>query len=144
MMVAATFLAALYSIGGKRLVAEYAPDTVIAVVAALGTLSLLPLALWEGLELRLPAAAWGALLVLGLGSGALANLWWMQILGHTTASRAGVILLLVPVVSTAMAVLFLDETLHPLVLLGGVLVLAGVAIVERQRATPATGNPDAG
>jgi drug/metabolite transporter (DMT)-like permease len=133
LMVLATLLAALYSIGGKQLVAEYPADTVIAVVAALGTLVLLPLALWEGLIVSLPAAAWGALLLLGVGSGALANLWWMQILGYTHASRAGMILLLIPVVSTVIAVAFLGEALPPAVLIGGVLVLAGVVVVERTR-----------
>jgi drug/metabolite transporter (DMT)-like permease len=144
LMVLATLLAALYSIGGKRLVAEYPADTVIAVVAGLGALLLLPLALWEGLILSLPAAAWGALLVLGVGSGALANLWWMQILGHTTASRAGMILLLIPVVSTGIAVAFLGEALPPAVLLGGVLVLAGVVVVERTRPVAQAARSDPG
>jgi drug/metabolite transporter (DMT)-like permease len=40
MMVAATLFAALYSIGGKGLVAEYPADVVIAVAAGLGTLLL--------------------------------------------------------------------------------------------------------
>jgi drug/metabolite transporter (DMT)-like permease len=136
MMVAATLFAALYSIGGKGLVAEYPADVVIAVAAGLGTLLLLPLALWESLDLSLPPAAWGALLLLGLGSGALANLWWMQILASTNASRAGIILLLIPVVATVFSVLLLGEALHLGVLAGGILVLAGVAVVERQRTVP--------
>jgi drug/metabolite transporter (DMT)-like permease len=133
LMIVATLFAALYSIGGKRLVTEYPADTVIAVVAVMGTLMLLPLALWEGMALGLPMAAWGALLVLGVGSGALANLWWMEILGYTSAARAGMILLLIPVVSTVIAVAFLGEALATTVLLGGVLVLAGVVVVERSR-----------
>jgi len=143
MMILATLFAALYSIGGKWLVAEYPADTVIAVVAGLGTVLLLPLALWEGLDLSLPIAAWGSLLLLGVGSGVLANLWWMQILGYTSASRAGMILLLIPVVSTVIAVLLLGEALQPAVLLGSLLVLAGVAIVERQEAglQSASGSP---
>jgi drug/metabolite transporter (DMT)-like permease len=142
LMVVATFFAALYSIGGKNLVAEHSADTVIAVVAVLGTLLLLPPAVWEGMTLSLPVAAWGAILVLGFGSGALANLWWMQILGRTKAARAGMILLLIPVVSTVMAVVFLGETLDLVVLVGGVLVLAGVAIVELQAAEPQTTRGD--
>jgi drug/metabolite transporter (DMT)-like permease len=136
LMVIATFFAALYSIGGKRLVAEYPPDTVMTVVSVLGTLMLLPLALWEGMNLNLPLAAWGALLVLGVGAGALANLWWMEILRHTSASRAGMVLLLIPVVSTVIAVFYLDEALPGMVLLGGMLVLAGVVVVERRRPAP--------
>jgi drug/metabolite transporter (DMT)-like permease len=144
MMVLATMFAALFSIGGKGLVGEYPAGTVTAVVAALGTAMLLPLALWEGLSLALPAAAWGALLLLGLGSGALANLWWMRILGQTDASRAGMILLLIPVVSTAIAVAFLGESLQPAVLLGSVLVLAGVAAVEIQKSRSESAQDGAG
>jgi drug/metabolite transporter (DMT)-like permease len=136
LMVVATLFAALYSIGGKHLVAAYPPDIVITVVSVLGTLMLLPLALWEGMNLSLPLAAWGALLVLGIGAGALANLWWMQILGQTSASRAGMILLLIPVVSTVIAVFYLGEALPGMVLLGGVLVLTGVVVVERSRPAP--------
>jgi drug/metabolite transporter (DMT)-like permease len=132
LMVLATLFAALYSVGGKGLVAEYPAGVVTAVVAVLGTLMLLPLALLEGLNLNLPVPAWGALLVLGLGSSALANLWWIEILGYTDASRAGMILLLIPIVSTLTAVAFLGEALAPSVLLGGLLVLAGVVIVERK------------
>jgi drug/metabolite transporter (DMT)-like permease len=144
LMIVATLFAAVYSVGGKELVTEYPADTVVTVVATLGTIMLLPLALWEGMTLNLPVAAWGAILVLGLGSGALANLWWMQILRHTKAARAGMMLLAIPVVSTVMAVIFLGEALRPVVLLGGVLVLAGVAMVELQSPGPqsARGDPN--
>jgi drug/metabolite transporter (DMT)-like permease len=57
----------------------------------------------------------------------------MEILGYTDASRAGIILLLIPIVSTTMAVAYLGEALPPSVLVGGVLVLAGVFVVERIR-----------
>jgi len=57
----------------------------------------------------------------------------MEILGYTDASRAGIILLLIPIVSTIIAVAFLGEALPPAVLLGGVLVLVGVIIVEHTR-----------
>ena len=84
--------------------------------------------------LALPPIAWLALLLLGLGAGALANIWWMRILGSTTAARAGMTLFLIPVISTALAVVVLGETLTPVALIGAALVLVGVALVERDRA----------
>jgi len=81
--------------------------------------------------------AWGALLLLGLGAGALANIWWLRILGATTAARAGMTLFLIPLISTAVAVVALGEPLTPLVVVGALLVLAGVALVERDRAQTA-------
>ena len=83
------------------------------------------------MTLALPWQAWGILLLLGLGSGALANLWWMQILGRMDASRAALILFLVPVISTILAVMLLGERLTLTITLGGVLVLAGVVVVQR-------------
>lgn len=140
LMVVATLFAALYSIGGKQLAEANGADVVLADVALVGSALLLPLALWEvggpagaaGL-LHLPPAAWSALLLLGLGAGALANIWWLRILAATTAARAGMTLFLIPVISTAVAVLALGEPLTPLVVIGGGLVLAGVALVEQNR-----------
>jgi drug/metabolite transporter (DMT)-like permease len=140
LMVVATLFAAIYSIGAKRLVAGYEPVVVTGAVACMGALFLFPLMIWEagglaGLPalLALPAAAWLALLLLGLGAGALANIWWMRILGSTTAARAGMTLFLIPVVSTSLSVIALGETLTPVALLGAALVLLGVALVERDK-----------
>jgi drug/metabolite transporter (DMT)-like permease len=144
LMVAATLFAAIYSIGAKGLVASYEPVVVTAVVAILGALFLFPLTVWEvggvaGLRSlpALPPIAWLALLLLGLGAGALANIWWMRILGSTTAARAGMTLFLIPVISTTLAVVALGETLTPVALIGAALVLVGVALVERDRAQDA-------
>ncbi len=140
LMVVATLFAAIYSIGGKQLVATYRADVVLADVALLGAAMLAPLAAWEagGLQalvglLHLPAVAWGAVALLGLGAGALANIWWLEILDATTASRASMTLFLIPVISTTLAVIALGEPLTLLVVCGGGLVLAGVALVERDR-----------
>lgn len=140
LMVLASLLAAIYSIGGKGLVARYPADATMTVFAMLGALFLLPLALWEGSSrggfaatlAALPWQAWGVLLLLGLGSGALGNLWWLEILRRTDASRAALILFLVPVIAAALAVILLGEPLTPAVAVGGLLVLAGVAVVQRR------------
>jgi drug/metabolite transporter (DMT)-like permease len=134
LMVVATFFAAIYSIAGKRLVERHGADTVMTVAATAGALMLAPLALREGLHFDLPAQVWASLILLGLGSGALANLWWLNILGVTDASRAAMLLLLIPIVSTTLAVMLLGEPLTATVLAGGALVIAGVLVVERHAA----------
>jgi drug/metabolite transporter (DMT)-like permease len=80
----------------------------------------------------LPWQAWTGLLLLGLGAGALANLWWLQLLSHTDASRAALVLFLVPVVSTTLAVAWLGEPLTPTIVLGALMVLVGVIVVQQQ------------
>lgn len=128
LMVLACVFAAVYSIGGKQLSERYAADVVTAAVAAVGAAFLLPLALWEGLHLDLPLSTWGSLLLLGLGSGALANLWWLAILARVTASRAAVVLFAIPVVSAVLSVAFLGEPLTPTLVLGALLVMASMAV----------------
>jgi drug/metabolite transporter (DMT)-like permease len=130
LMVLATFFAAIYSVGSKRLLERHSPDAVITVLAIAGTAMLFPLALREGLHLDLPWQVWASLALLGVGSGAVANLWWMQILSYMDASRAAMLLLLIPIVSTVMSVILLGETLTIMVTLGATLVIAGVLVVE--------------
>lgn len=132
LMIAATLFAAIYSVGSKRVTDRYPADVATALIALAGAVMLLPLALHEGLVLAMPVVAWAGLLVLGVGAGALANLWWLHLLSYMDASRAGMILFLIPVFSTVLAVAFLGEPLTVLALAGGALVLAGVAIMQRK------------
>ncbi len=132
LLVVAGLLGALYSIDGKRLAEGYSATVTMALVAAAGAAMLLPLALLEGLRLDLPLPVWGDLLLLGLGAGALANLWWLAILARMKASRAALVLFLIPVFSTALSVVMLHEPITPTVIVGACLVLAGVMVVQRK------------
>jgi len=132
LMVAATAFGAIYSMGSKHLTRRYPADVVTTLIALAGALLLLPLALHEGLVLALPPLVWGALLLLGLGSGALANLGWLHLLSTMDASRAGMILFLVPVFSTVLAVGLLHEPITIVALAGAIMVQLGVAIMQRK------------
>jgi drug/metabolite transporter (DMT)-like permease len=134
MMVVAGFFGAVFSVGGKGLSERHPPIMVTTVVGAMGALFLLPLALLEGLRLDLPLEAWAMILLLGIGSGALANLFWMSLLRYTPASRAALVLFLVPLVSAGLSVLLLDEPITPLLVVGSALVLGGVIVVQRPSA----------
>lgn len=133
LMVTATLFGAIYSIGGKGLSERFPATVVTTAVSAAGSLFLLPLALIEGLRLDLPLAAWGALVLLGIGAGALANLWWLELLARTTASRAALVLLLIPVVSATLSVTFLQEPVTPLLVLGSALVLTGMLVAQQHK-----------
>ncbi len=127
----AALCAAIYTVYGKWIVARYPPAVVTGLAAAFGTLFLLPGAAWEGLVLPRSATVWGAVLTLGLGSGALANFWWWRILEHMEAARAGTFILVIPVVSTLLAVAILREPVPPAAAVGGALVLLGVYLTQQ-------------
>jgi drug/metabolite transporter (DMT)-like permease len=127
----AALCAALYTVFGKGIVARYPPAVVTALAAFFGAALLLPWALWEGLTLPRAPAVWVAMLTLGLGSGALANIWWWRILQRMDAARAGIFLLAIPVVSTLLAVLVLGESMSAAAAIGAALVLLGVYLTQR-------------
>ena len=129
--ILAAFAAAVYSVYGKRLVARYPPAVVTGLVAFFGTVFLFPLSWWEGWRWPLSPAVRQALGVLGIGSSALANLWWWKVLERSEAVRAGVYLLLIPIVSTFLAVALLGEPFTWLTGVGASLVLSGVALTQR-------------
>jgi drug/metabolite transporter (DMT)-like permease len=118
---------------------------------ALGTVILLPLAALEG----------GASAITNAPAEALAGIAYLAVFGTVAAfvllnlgvarigaSRASAFALLVPVVGVLTSVAFLGETLGPTTVIGGVIVLAGLWLVEHgggtRRAAAAQPTPTAG
>ena len=72
---------------------------------------------------------WSTVAYLGVVMTALGYSLWYSLIGRHPVSRVGPFLLLMPVFSVLGGVLLLDETLTPLIALGGVIVIVGVAII---------------
>jgi drug/metabolite transporter (DMT)-like permease len=68
-----------------------------------------------------------------VGSGALGNLLWLSILRELPASRAALVLFLIPVISAGLSVTLLGEPVTPLLIAGAGLVLASVVVAQRSR-----------
>jgi len=109
---------------------------------ALGTVVLLPPAILEGGADRLAAAPPEALAGMAylalfgtVGAFVLLNLGVARI----GAARASAFALLVPVVGVLSSVALLNETLGPLTLLGGAVVIVGLWLIEHRAAQPAPG-----
>lgn len=128
--VLATLLAALYTVGGKRVVMIYDPLTVTTLAGVFGALMLVPLVAWDGLTLRLTISVWLALLGLALGSGAAANWLWWSAAHRLPVSRAGAFLYVTPLVSTFLGVVMLGEPLTVVTVAGAGLVIGGVMLVQ--------------
>ena len=75
-----------------------------------------------------PRAATLSAIYLGLFPTALAYVSWSYVLTHLPASRASVYTYLVPPLSTAIAVVWVNEIPSPFFFIGAVAILAGVAI----------------
>jgi drug/metabolite transporter (DMT)-like permease len=120
----------VYTILAKR-VAEADALAVTAVVAVLGTIMLVPAALIENANasiLSISAEGWLKIVYLGALASAVSYLLYNRALRDIDASLAGIFINLSPVIGVISGVIFLDESITRLAILGGALVLAGVWI----------------
>ena len=90
----------------------------------------------SGAPLRRPiscptdAGEWVAVLLLGVVFTGISTLVYAVLLRHVTAQAAGILTFLEPVAAVFLAWVFLDESLAPQAIVGGLLVLlAGIAVV---------------
>lgn len=127
-MLSTVFAWASYTVLAKRLAgADQLWITTYTAVA--GTLLLVPLVLVESGRQSfppIPIAVWFNVLYLGAISSAGGYLLYNWSLTYLDASQTANFVNLTPVVGVAIAVLFLGETVTPLQLTGGALVLLGV------------------
>lgn len=121
---------ALYSILGKRAVQRHSLWTVMVYSLAFGALFLLPLQSPAALAAAVATPGSAALLLLlALGPTLAAFALYTAALTRLPAGTASIIATLEPFIATALAFLFLGETLAVPQLAGGVLILAAVMLL---------------
>jgi drug/metabolite transporter (DMT)-like permease len=131
-VLSAALASALYSLGQRRYLARYSPLQCTAYAIWSGALLLLPFGRGLAAEVRAaPSGATLAVLYLGLFPAALGYMAWSHVLARLPAAVAGSLLYLVPAMALFTAWVWLAEVPALLSLLGGVLVLAGVIVVNR-------------
>lgn len=97
-----------------------------------GTLFLFPfLIVLEKQALPTSVWLWSLLFILSLFCSGVAYLLWYKALEVTPATKAGVFLFIIPVISVSIAQLVLLEHLDSLLAIGALLVMLGVVITER-------------
>lgn len=108
------------------------PVSALAMVAAIAFLALLATGEDSFRELppRLTPGGWGAVLFIGVGSGA-GYVLWLWALGRASPTRVTLFLALSPVTAVLLGALLLGEALSPATLLGLVLVAAGLRLAHR-------------
>ena len=128
----------VYTMLAKRL-AKADAIAVTTVVSVLGAIMLIPVALLEKGNTSISSIStdgWLRIAYLGALASAAAYLLYNRALRDIDASLAGTFVNLSTVLGVIAGVIFLDESITPLAILGGVMVLAGVwiASVRSERA----------
>jgi len=122
-----------YTLIGKRVLAGLSPLVATTCAAWLGTAMLVVIAALSG-DLALPPATipvWVALTFLGVLGTGVAFVWFYDGLRLLGAARTAVFVNLVPVFAIVFGVLLLGESLEASMVLGGLVVVTGVWMINR-------------
>lgn len=129
LMLATVSVWIAYSFLTKKLTAHYPTLVVTQVALVVGTVTLAPLALGELMVVgwfRPTTTALGALVYLGVFCSALAYLWWNRAIGVLGVTATNSLIYGIPLVGVATGVVALGEPLTITVVVGGILIIAGV------------------
>jgi len=125
---------AAYTIVGRSVMQRLEPGAATAFLLVVGLVCVLPLALLGGGAeslLHSSARAWAAIVFLGVACSGLGYLLWSAALERLSASRVAAFLYLEPLVTLAAAASYLHEPVGLTTVAGGLIVLGGVALVQR-------------
>lgn len=127
---------AAYSLIGRSVLRSLSPLAAVCYSSIIGTLLLAYPAANAGLFSQLAKispADWGSLVYLGVGGTAIGFSLYYSGIKKIGATRAGIFINLVPVFALMLSALILGESIKPIVLAGGVLVLAGVSLTNYRK-----------
>jgi drug/metabolite transporter (DMT)-like permease len=134
LILASTVNWACYTVLGHRTLRRLGPSRATLGAMLLGALMTAPFFLggrgWREFA-ALSSRGWIEILFLGIGCSGLGYFFWYGALARIEASRVAAFLYIEPLVTLAAAAALLGERITLAAVLGGVLVLAGVVLVQR-------------
>ncbi len=134
LVLGSTVTWAVYTVTGRAVLARLGSARTTAAVMTIGLLMFLPwfvaTGAWRQWAALSPTGV-ACVLFLGVVCSGLGYLCWYTALEGLEASQVAAFLYLEPLVTFVSAMVLLGETVHWTTVAGGVLVLAGVAAVER-------------
>ena len=134
LMFASVVCWGLYTSLAKR-VAQYDSIVITSFVTAIGSLLLLPLAMFELSSRPLPDPsfnAWVGAAYLGVFASGAGYLLYNYALKHMEASQVGVFTNLIPIVGVLTGVIVLGEPLSWQAIVGGIIVMIGVGLTTKR------------
>ena len=134
-VVLASFVGAAYTIAGKKLLKRYNPLSLTAYAFLLGNLGLIPFLTPSFFDqvLQMSLVTWGAVVFLACFPTVISYTLWYMALEVKQASELSVFLYVTPVISTLLSTVFINEQITMFYVFGGILVILGLYIVNRQR-----------
>lgn len=124
---------AYYTIIGKPLVRKYGALRITAYALASGSALYFPFGLYHAMRFDysvVPIAAWGSVVYMAVGLSLVVYVLWYWVLKYMEASRIAVFHNVQPILATIIATMWLGEKLGSTFVIGGLLVLSGLAVAE--------------
>jgi drug/metabolite transporter (DMT)-like permease len=130
------FMWGVFTVFGKKVADEVGPEAMIGLTTIIGAIWMIPVSGVELATRSFPLAsispkAWLAIMFLGVTCSFLAPLLYFLALKHAEAQKVGVYLYGIPPLTTIFAAVLLGERIGANLIIGALLVLAGVYITER-------------
>lgn len=135
MVLASAFTWSIYSIINKKIAMSYSPLMTTLFLFMIMAVILIPFNVNQiviNSVLNMSTGEWGAIIFLGLICSGVSYVLWAQTLSEMDSARTGAFLYIEPFVTVFTAALFLKENLTLMVLLSGIIITAGVIMVNRK------------
>ena len=129
------FMWAAYTLLGKKMMEKYDPFLVVAYVNIFGALCLVPFSLSENSLseiFTLNFNEWSAILYLALTCSLLGYFIWFKVMSQTKAAIASSFLFGEPLITVIFAATFIQEQITLLMVIGGLLIFAGVYLAANR------------
>jgi drug/metabolite transporter (DMT)-like permease len=136
LVFASIFMWGFFTVLGKDMMRQMSAVDLTAVVTFIGTLYMIPVGGIETLSrsfslVSIPIEAWVAVAFLGITCSFLATLLYFFALERTESQKVGVYMYTIPPMSYIMAAIVLNETIGINLIIGSLIVLAGVYLTEK-------------
>ncbi len=133
MLIFSAVCYSIYTIIGKKIVANNSPLLILATSTLMGTVLLNIISITvEPVELAYSVNIWGVVLGLSILCTVIGTLLYFEALKELEASKTNFFTFLIPVFAVIQASVFLSERIYPYQIVCGVLVIVGIWLAQTE------------
>ncbi|MDI6859518.1 MAG: DMT family transporter [Methanocellales archaeon] len=133
MLVSTAICYSIYTVIGKKIVANNSPLLILAVSTLMGTILLdVVSTLVEPIRFTYPMNIWGILFALAILCTVLGTILYFEVLRRLEASKTNFFTFLIPVFAVIQASVLLGETVHPYQIVCGALIIFGIWLAQTE------------